>query len=187
MQDGAGNVNGSPQWDCRWPDPVALKVAAQRILAEQSADRTDLNRRLDITVRMEPPPPDAGPGALVRALLVTPWAVERIYWANPAAESLPIESAYPLEGDASHRVSKGQGVLLRSGTRTVPVLIAWEPETGHHFVEALRSEVQAFEDPEEALAAALGTKPPPPPRKSISGHMNTSVSRRRLIRWFRPD
>ncbi|MBF0427931.1 MAG: hypothetical protein HQL94_03345 [Magnetococcales bacterium] len=171
-----------PLWDCRWPDPVALQVSATRILRDLPADDPAINRRLAITVTME-----NGPNGLLQALLVTPWAVERIYWHNPATGSNPpIRHAISLEQDSSGHVSSGQGVLFEAGeNRLVPVVIAWEPETGHYFVETLLHCTQEFDTSPAALAAALGEPLTNPPQNSLTSAMNLKVSRRKLLGFWR--
>lgn len=176
-----GNAS-SIYWDCRWPDPVAIKVATERLLAELPQDRPDLNLRLPVTVRLET---EAITPRLTRALLVTPWAVERIYWSAPALPAPPLEVAAPLDKDELDRPCKGQGAILRADDGNRPVVIAWEPETGHYFVETLLSPLLEFTTPEEAMATATGAAPPPPPRKAMTSHLQTEVSRRGFLRFLR--
>ncbi|MEO5348168.1 MAG: hypothetical protein H7836_00755 [Magnetococcus sp. YQC-3] len=172
----------SPTWDCRWPDPVALQVASERILQSRPADDPSLNRRLAIRVQMDPPDQPTDP---IRALLVTPWAVERIYWNNTAQPTPPIRHALPLTADSQGRVMAGLGVILEYATHKVPVLIAWEPEVGHHFVETLLPSVRDCGSVEEAIAVALGRKPLYPPKRSVTDHLSVPVSRRNLFGIFR--
>ena len=171
-----------PTWDCRWPDPVALQVASERILQSRPADDPSLNRRLTVRVQMIPPDLPIDP---VRALLVTPWAVERIYWNNTAHPTPPIRHAVPLTADDQGRVKAGLGVILEYAAHKVPVLTAWEPEVGHHFVETLLPSVKDFGSVEEALAVALGHKPLYPPKRSVTDHLSAPLSRRNLFGVFR--
>lgn len=166
-------------WDLRWPDPIAVQVAAQRLL--EGSARTDLNRELPILARMEG---ELDPSQGSRCLLVTPWAVERVHWVNPGLEAPPIQSAYPLELDASGRVASGQGVLLL-WERPTPVLISWEPETGHTFVEVLLAPVIGYAHAEEVLDAALGQTPARPPKQALSDHLERPVSRRGMFSFLR--
>ncbi|MBF0621982.1 MAG: hypothetical protein HQL54_08645 [Magnetococcales bacterium] len=167
-------------WDCRWPDPVAIQVAADR-LAHERYNETTFNPKISVIVRME----DSGDTSkLISAILITPWAVERIFWNNPA-EPLPfIESAYPLSKDESGLIESGQGCLLIDETRKIPVTVAWEPEPGHHFIETLLPSVMAFNTAEEAFNAALNRKAPRIPGQSLSAHLKKPVSRRGLLRFF---
>ncbi|MBF0627530.1 MAG: hypothetical protein HQL91_04840 [Magnetococcales bacterium] len=171
-------------WDCRWPDPVALKVSATRILRTLPENDPALNRRLAITVEMELNDDYSGE---IRALLVTPWAVERIHWHTPGLGSIPrIRHAMDLEVDDAGRVAAGQGVLLECDDgRLVPVVIAWEPETGHYFVEALLHHTEGLATAREALDVALGKPLPQPVRQSVSSSMNRTVSRRGLLKFWR--
>lgn len=167
------------QWDCRWPDPVALKVATDRLLAGLSPDDPSLNRALGVTVRMEPPDDPNDP---VSALLVSPWAVERVFWHRVQTGSPPpLIHVAELELDAHGRVAAGQGVILETRERTVPVVIGWEPETGHHFVHTLLHRVSDIDTADAAINEALGIHPLAPTHRSISGHMQKKVSRRGLI------
>ncbi|MBF0136728.1 MAG: hypothetical protein H7833_03320 [Magnetococcus sp. DMHC-1] len=184
-------LDHAPVWEFRWPDPVAIQVASERILRElrtrASADGTELtslNLRLPVMVRMES---TAGAEELARALLLTPWGVERIYWHPHGQEqSSIIESAFPLEADTEGRVAKGQGVLLRVAGSPRPVLIGWEPETGHYFVETLLHSVQEFDTIEEAFNMAQGVRPLRKPKMpTISDQMQRQVSRRQLLGFWR--
>ncbi|MBF0095899.1 MAG: hypothetical protein HQM04_03590 [Magnetococcales bacterium] len=175
-------MDDPPRWECRWPDPVALKVASERILQSRPHDDPQLNRRLPIRVQME----DGSPSnPLISALLVTPWAVERIFWSHPGLPTPPIRHAMPLTADSHGRVATGQGVLLQTPARQIPVLTAWEPEVGHHFIEILLTSTHDIDNPEEAMAIALGKKPPTPPKQSLGDHLNKSISRRNLLGLFR--
>ncbi|MGN7611308.1 hypothetical protein ACQZV8_04390 [Magnetococcales bacterium HHB-1] len=173
-------------WDCRWPDPVALQVASERILQELPSDHSEVNPRLSVVVQMEPLPThheDAPP----RALLVTPWAVERVYWNPPGhTEAPPIHSAYPLACDEFGQVEKNQGALLEveEGKR-LPVMISWEPETGHTFNQTLIENVHPFLSSEEALRAAIHTADPKKPSQSVSNHLKKTVDRRAFFSLFR--
>ncbi|MBF0420515.1 MAG: hypothetical protein HQL78_10155 [Magnetococcales bacterium] len=171
----------APGWDCRWPDPVALKVATDRILAARPEDDPDLNRRLAVTVRMEVPGQDGDP---VSAILVTPWAVERVFWHfNGSSATPPIRFASELEFDLQGRVAAGQGVILETSQRTYPVVIAWEPETGHHFVQTLLHEVHAFHSVEKAIQSALSGNTPRGriTQASMAATLDKEVSRRGLF------
>lgn len=169
-------------WDCRWPDPVALQVASNRILHSRSPEDPAINRNLSIHVHIDPP---KDPNTPIRAILVSPWGVERIYWSNPTLESPPIQHATPLEVDANGRVACGIGLLLEYEDRPIPVLTAWEPEVGHHFVETLLHSVQNFSTVTEAMAAALGDSLPHTPKRSVADRLNRNVSRRDLLELFR--
>jgi hypothetical protein len=171
-----------PRWECRWPDPVALKVASERILRSRPQDDPQLNRRLPVRVQMEATEQPDSPAS---ALLVTPWAVERIFWSNPNQPTPPIRHAMPLTADSHGRVAVGQGVLLQTPERQIPVLVAWEPEIGHHFIEILLTSTHDIDNPEEAVAIALGKKPATPPKQSLGDHLNKSISRRNLLGLFR--
>lgn len=171
-----------PRWDCRWPDPIALKVAADRILRGRPPEDPAINRKLTIRVQVEPPEDANAP---IRAILITPWGVERVYWSNPTQGEPPIQHAAPLEMDAEGRVSAGIGLLLESEGSHIPVLTAWEPEVGHHFVETLLHSVQNFSTVEEAMTTALGNALPYTPKRSITDHLNRTVSRRNLLGFFR--
>lgn len=175
----------APIWDCRWPDPVALRVSAERILRDLPADDPNLNRCLTITVDMDLP--NTLSIWAIQTLMVTPWAVERIYWHNPSSSHLPpIQYAISLEKESSGRVAAGQGVLLEvSEKRLVPVVIAWEPETGHYFVETLLHCTLEFDTAQAALAAALGEPPESLPTLSIASTLNKEVSRRNLLGFWR--
>lgn len=168
----------TPLWDCRWPDPVALQVAAERLLQQRDPEDPGLNRKVSVLVRPDPP---EGPDEVVSVLLASPWAVERIYWSAPPGQPPPILHAAPLDVDQEGRVAAGQGVMLELERRTVPVLIAWEPETGHHFVETLCHSVRDFHSSEEALQAVQDDRPPPIFKKSLSQHMEKKISRRGLF------
>ncbi len=170
-----------PRWECRWPDPIALTVASERILQGRPPEDPNLNRRLSIRVQMDPP---NHPTAPMRALLVTPWAVERVYWHNPAQPNPPLRHATPLTRDAEGRVAAGLGVLLEYLEELIPVLTAWEPEVGHHFVETLLPSVEGFGSVDEAIAIALGRKPTYPLKRSVTDQLNLSVSRRNLLGIF---
>ena len=165
-------------WDCRWPDAIALRVATERLLLARGESDPALNQNLPIRVHMDPPENPEDP---MRAILVTPWAVERIYWSNPAKGPPPIRHAAALERDQTGRAATGQGVLLETEERQIPVQIAWEPETGHHFVETVLHSVRDFDTPDEAIATALGTQPPPKTKQSLSNHLQKKMSRRRLL------
>ncbi|MBF0447339.1 MAG: hypothetical protein HQL67_03975 [Magnetococcales bacterium] len=171
------NKTTAPVWECRWPDPVAIKVATDRILAQRSPDDPALNRKIQVIVRPDPPGLADQPNS---ALLVTPWGVERIYWSPPQQRPAIIHAA-PLELDETGRVQAGQGVLLKSGETTIPVLVAWEPETGHHFVETLLHSVRDYDSAQQAIAAIEGTEPTPDKKKSLSQHMEKKISRRGLF------
>ncbi|MBF0341190.1 MAG: hypothetical protein HQL95_09560 [Magnetococcales bacterium] len=177
--------SAGPVWDCRWPDPVAIKVSATRILRTLPEDSPELNPRLAITVEMEMSEDLHGE---VTALLVTPWAVERIHW-HPAHLGVdpPVRHAIPLEVNASGRVAAGQGVLLEldGGNRLLPVVIAWEPETGHYFVETLLHHTQGYDTARSALDAALGKPLSRPVTQSITSTMHREVSRRGLLKFWR--
>jgi hypothetical protein len=164
-------------WDCRWPDPVAITVAANRILEERPLADPALNRKLRVYVRPDPPGLPEDPTSVI---LVTPWGVERIYW-NPPERIPAIIHAVPLEVDDEGRVAAGQGVMLETSKRTIPVLIAWEPEAGHHFVETLLHSVRDYDSPEQAIAAIDGEQPPPLAKKSLTQHMGKKISRRGLF------
>ncbi len=166
-------------WDCRWPDPVAVQVAAQRILAERPEDDPMLNRKLRVYVRPDIPGLPEDP---ISAVLVTPWAVERVYW-NPPEQTPNLIHAAPLKVDDAGRVAAGQGVMLETSQKTVPVLIAWEPETGHHFIETLlhQEQIRNYDSPEQAIAAIQGEETPPQAKKSITQHMEKKITRRGLF------
>jgi hypothetical protein len=184
-------------WDCRWPDPVALQVASLRLLDEAVQRHLEgLNPRIQVTVRLLPPADEPW----TCAMLATPWAVEKIYWKAPSClvESLPVRSAFPLALDEHGRVGAGQGVLLVPSSvpdaRAIPVLIAWEPETGHYFVESLRRDVAGYRSAGEALAGVLPA--PGPEHAGQAGRsgeqgmdwarvLHNPVSRRSLLTFFR--
>ncbi|MBF0426951.1 MAG: hypothetical protein HQL66_14150 [Magnetococcales bacterium] len=179
-----------PRWEFRWPDPIALQVASERILREtveraraEGVALTDLNLRLPVLARMENSP---FMEELVQALLVAPWGVERVYWHPPNRQHPPaIESAYPLEADASGNVAKGQGLLLRVGERLKPVLVGWEPETGHHFVETLLHSVREFATADEAFAMARAADPLyKSGARPVPSRMQRPVSRRQLFGFW---
>lgn len=166
-------------WDCRWPDPVALKVATDRILSSRPLDDPGLNRILGVFVRMEPPNDAGGP---VSAILVTPWAVERIYWHHYQPNTTPpITHAAKLELDGAGRVAAGQGVLFQTKERTLPVIIGWEPETGHYFIETLLHQVYDYRSANDAINAALGVRPISLGKKSLDDRLNDKVSRRGIL------
>ncbi|MEO5364086.1 MAG: hypothetical protein H7838_10760 [Magnetococcus sp. DMHC-8] len=171
-----------PRWECRWPDPVALQVASERILRGRPTTDPQLNRRLPIRVQMEPVD---HPTAPTRALLVTPWAVERVYWHNPTQPTPPLRYIGQLTSDEEGRVAAGIGVILEYLDQRIPVLTAWEPEVGHHFVEILPVSVLGVNSVEEAVAVALGRQPATPPKRSVTDHLNLTVSRRNLFGVFR--
>ena len=164
-------------WDCRWPDPIAIQVAADRILATRPIDDPALNRKMRVYVRPDHPGMPEDPTS---AILVTPWAVERVYW-NPPEQTPALIHVAPLNVDEEGRIAAGQGVMLETSTRTIPVLIAWEPEAGHHFIETLLHSVRDYESPEQAIAAIQGEEPPPSAKKSLSQHMEKQISRRGLF------
>jgi hypothetical protein len=164
-------------WDCRWPDPVAIQVAAGRILEERPIEDPALNRKLPVFVRPDPPGIPEDP---ISVLLVTPWGVERVYW-NPPERVPAIIHAAPLEVDEQGLVKSGQGVMLETSKRTIPVLISWEPEAGHHFIETLLHSVRDYDSPQQAIAAIDGEQPPPPAKKSLTQHMEKKISRRGLF------
>lgn len=167
-------------WDCRWPDPVAIQVATKRILAARPPDDPALNRRLSVVIHMDPPQESDNHA---QAILVTPWAVERIHWHTNSQRPPAIKHATPLETDGEGRVAAGQGVILKTGETTVPVLIAWEPETGHHFVETLLHSVHEFITSEQAMAAALGQLSRQH-KRSFSERMDRPIRRRDLFNLF---
>ena len=171
-----------PRWDCRWPDAMALQVACDRILSDRSPDDPALNRRLPVTVRMDPLPHADDP---VRAVLVTPWGVEYVYWPHTGRASPDVLHAVELETDAEGRVASGIGLLLETRQRQIPVVTVWEPETGHYFVETLLHSVRDFNSVDDALATALGRRPPPAPKTSLSGHLKKTLSRRGLLGFGR--
>nr|CRH08082.1 Protein of unknown function [Candidatus Magnetococcus massalia] len=174
-----------PIWSCRWPDPVALKVANDRLLEGMDPERPGLNGRLEVMVRMESMSRDDG---LASGILVTPWAVERVYWLATGGEHPPIQSAFPLEPNEEGLIAGGQGVILETSDGPTPVVIALEPETGHHFIQSLQHDVMNYLNSEDALAGALGMgghEPPPRPKKSVTSHMERKVSRRGLFDLFR--
>jgi hypothetical protein len=164
-------------WDCRWPDPVAIKVAADRILASRDEDDPALNRKLRVHVEADPP---SEAEELTSVLLVTPWAVERIYW-TPQWLSPAVIHAAPLEIDENGRVASGQGVLLETSQRTIPVLIAWEPETGHHFIETLLHSLRDYDSIEQVMAGLQDEQKVPITKKSLTQHLDKKVSRRGLF------
>ncbi|HIJ84817.1 MAG: hypothetical protein HW380_2904 [Magnetococcales bacterium] len=165
-------------WDCRWPDPVALKVATDRLLAGRPPDDPSLNRSLGVTIRMEPPEDPQNP---ISALLVSPWAVERVFWHHQPNTLPPIIHAADLELDPQGRVTSGQGVILETKNRTFPVVIHWEPETGHHFIQTLLPQVLDMRTLDEAIRHALGTHSGSLPQSSLSNHLHKKVSRRGLM------
>ncbi|ABK43192.1 hypothetical protein Mmc1_0671 [Magnetococcus marinus MC-1] len=171
-------------WDCRWPDPVALKVANDRLAEALDGERAGLNPALEVMVEMESAARDDG---LASALLITPWAIERVYWLGAGQLAPPVQSAYPLEGDAQGRVAAGQGVLLHTAKGATPVVIAWEPETGHHFAQVLLPQVQNYINSYDAMAAAkaVGGAQPHRTKQSLSNHLDKPVSRRGLFNLFR--
>ncbi|MEO5341230.1 MAG: hypothetical protein H7837_12065 [Magnetococcus sp. MYC-9] len=169
----------SPCWDCRWPDPIALTVATERIARGCAPEDPRYNRRLGIRVQLDPH--DEQPTVALRALLVTPWAVERVYWHDPNQAAPPIRHAFPLTADMEGRVAAGLGVILSWAGQQIPVLTAWEPEVGHHFVETLLPSVQDLGSVEEAIAVALGRKPLFPVKRSVTDHLSSTVSRRNLL------
>ena len=171
-------ANQSPLWDFRWPDPIALTVAAERIVQSRSSTDSTLNHRLGVRVQLEP---HDQPEVPLRALLVSPWAVEWVYWNHPTQQTPPIRHAAPLSMDADGRVEAGLGIILEWADRLIPVLTAWEPEVGHHFIETLLHSVQNLGSVEEAIAVALGGKPPYPLKQSVTDHLSVSVSRRNLL------
>ncbi|MBF0459962.1 MAG: hypothetical protein HQL87_01055 [Magnetococcales bacterium] len=171
-----------PRWECRWPDLVALQVATARLLRDRTTDPS-LNPRLGIRVQRDP---SDHPQAPIRALLVTPWAVERVYWNNPARQNPPVRHTIPLLADAHGRVAAGIGVILEYRATDIPVRTAWEPETGHYFVETLLPAVQDLGSVEEAIAVALGRKPLYLPKQSLTDHLSLPVNRRHLLGlWHR--
>ncbi|MBF0184600.1 MAG: [NiFe]-hydrogenase assembly chaperone HybE [Magnetococcales bacterium] len=172
--------NDSPRWECRWPDPVGLKVACERILQSRPADDPTLNRRMNIRVQME----NSFPNAPIPALLVTPWAVERVFWHDMSRPEPPIRHAMPLTADPDGRVAAGQGVLLEYPNRLVPVLTAWEPEVGHHFIEILMNSTRDLDSFEEAIAVVSGKKATSRANQSVADHLNKSISRRNLLGLF---
>ncbi|MBF0158276.1 MAG: hypothetical protein HQL58_02015 [Magnetococcales bacterium] len=172
----------SPSWDFRWPDPVASRVASERLLEAMPPDQAGLNHRIMVTIRLET---DGDRDVVTSALLATPWAVERIYWKAPMFEgTMPIASAMPLEADETGRVAAKQGVILTLQQRRIPVLTAWEPETGHYLVEVLESPVLEYAHAEAALAA-VGVNPLSQPPRHWSQQIQKPVSRRSLITLFR--
>ncbi|MBF0188458.1 MAG: hypothetical protein HQL50_11100, partial [Magnetococcales bacterium] len=173
-------------WDCRWPDPVAMQVAHDRIRLTLDPDRPDLNMRLPTTVRMEPAPASES-DPLPRALLVTPWAAERVFWGLPDGSAPPISSAFPLQGDDEGRVDTGQGVVLHADGTDIPVIIGWEPETGHFFSETLLKPILNYTRADEVLQIALGERPTPTKSKSLSNHLEHQVSRRSLFGFLRRE
>lgn len=177
-------ASGNSPWDCRWPDPIALQVAAQRILEGLPPERPGLNRRLAITVRLEVAPGDPG---RPRALLVTPWAVERVHWAPPGSTDPPLRSAYTPARDANGRIAAGQGMLLEGEGGMIPVVVAWHPETGHYFVERLIPSVLPFDTREEALAAVAhtGAAAARPAHRTLEGTLERPTSRRGLLGLLR--
>ncbi|MBF0309057.1 MAG: hypothetical protein HQL56_05990 [Magnetococcales bacterium] len=170
-----------PSWDVRWPDPVAIQVAAARLMAAQ-AENSALNRALGIHLHMEE---GSFEDPYSTGILVTPWAVERIFWINPPRREPSLQSAMPLTIDDKGRVAPGQGVILQESSRRIGVLTAWEPETGHYFVETLLPSTLPFRSCQEALQAALGAPAPQPPRQSLSTQLETACSRRSLFGFLR--
>ncbi|MBF0153394.1 MAG: hypothetical protein HQL64_06625 [Magnetococcales bacterium] len=184
------HADSPPRWEFRWPDPVAIQVASERILREtldqakaDGVELTDFNLRLPVMVRMESSPFTE---ELAHALLVAPWGVERVYWHPPNQQQSPaIESAYALEADANGNVAKGQGVLLRVAGNLKPVLIGWEPETGHYFVETLLHSVREFDTAGEVFAMASRAYPLyKPETQTVSSQMQRQVSRRQLFSFW---
>ena len=171
----------STRWDCRWPDPIALKVATDRILRARPPQDPALNRRLPIRVHIVPP---KNPETAIHAILVTPWAVERVYWSNSFEEPV-IQHPLPLRLNDEGKVVAGIGILLKYEDIFIPVLTAWEPEIGHHFIEILLHSVHSFSTTDEALAVALGNSVELSHKHSISDHLNQKVSRRNLLGIFR--
>ncbi|MBF0322991.1 MAG: hypothetical protein HQL62_08650, partial [Magnetococcales bacterium] len=158
----------------------------REMLAQAEVDgveSTGLNLRLPVVTRMESAPDS---DELARALLVSPWGVERIYWHPPNRPTdLWIVSAYPPEGDADGKVAKGQGLLLRVQGNLKPVLVGLEPETGHYFVETLLHSVQEFDTIEEAFAAARAMGPSQHPgARSVSDRLQRPVSRRQMFGFW---
>ncbi len=172
-------------WRFRWPDPVAIQVAHNRILDGLDPDAPELNPRVSVMVHMEPPSDDED---LARAILVTPWGVERIYWGEEG-QAPPIHTAYPLEVDReTGLVVAGQGLLLKTDGRRVPVTVGLEPETGHYFSQRLLHSVAGMTSAHDALQAAMGrssTSERADERRSVSGHLERPVSRRGLLGLFR--
>lgn len=168
-------------WDWRWPDPVALKVAAERLLRALPPSRPDLNPRIPIWVQMlTAVTPEA---AWVQAVLLSPWAAEKVYWPPPGSDMPPIQSAFPLECDDSGRILSGQGVLLTWDRFVHPVVINWEPETGHYFTESLIQPVERFISLDQLLRAAIGLASPTGPKPTLITRLSQPVSRRRLFHW----
>ena len=93
--------------------------------------------------------------------------------------------ASPLATDAAGRIQSGIALLLACEGKQLPVLTAWEPEVGHHFIETLLHTVQPFATAEEAMAAATGKDRETPPTRSIADHLNRRVDRRALLGIFR--
>ena len=171
----------SSRWDCRWPDPIALKVASDRTLRARPPQDPALNRRLPIRVHIVPP---KSPETAVHAILITPWAVERVYWSN-SFEEPEIQHAAPLILDEAGRVAAGIGLLLKYEEIWIPVLTAWEPEIGHHFIETLLHSVHPYSTTDEALAASLGNSVAVSRKHSITEQLNQKLSRRNLLGIFR--
>lgn len=174
-------------WDCRWPDPVALRVASQRILDALHPERTDINRQIVLQVEMEGAP---APGGFPNALLITPWAVERVYWSPFGQPIPPIRCAQSLTLDPQGRIATGQGVLLLTEPHPTPVLIAWEPETGHHFIQSLVTDMRPYADGHQAIMAAYAprhaaTPATPTPPEASSPPIARPISRRGLLGFFR--
>lgn len=164
-------------WDFRWPDPVAMQVAATRLLGDRQNE--SLNLGIGIRAQLEG---DLAFEECTRGLLVSPWAVERLFWCSPGIQRPPMQSAYELTINEQGWFAAGQGVILLL-ERQIPVLTAWEYETGHYFVQTLLAPVTSFRSADEAMAAALGT--PLAAAPTLKQTLDQPVSRRHLFAFFR--
>jgi hypothetical protein len=129
---------------------TALMAAYQGLYFErQIAGGTDCNWSLELRAADAEELTD-----WQRALLVTPWTVQRVYVPRDPHEPGGLPDAQGLPADAEGRVESGTEVVLEDGGERFHLEVVFDPRIGHHLVEELVPGTSGLRDSEEALAWA---------------------------------
>lgn len=86
-----------------------------------------------------------------RALLVTPWAVMRVYVPLDPHHPAGLPDPAELPADEAGRVESGTEVRVRDGDRAFDLEVVYDPRIGHHLVEELLPGTSGLRDTDEAL------------------------------------
>lgn len=121
-----------------------------------------------------------------RALLVTPWAVLRVYAPRDAHQPAGLPEPTDLPADEAGRVEAGTEVILSDGDRRFDLEVAFDPRIGHHLVEELVPGPSGLRDTDEALewarAVAARRDGRQPADGAEEGPQRERFSRRQLFR-----